>query len=125
MTEDPFFLDDARDLDHACEVISEDGCYAGNAITDEGEFDRVDREGRVAVAAKDLEAWVRQFTDWHGEPKADSVDIKVTTRLIAKAMLRQHDRDEKARVEHRGPAHRWPPTPAHEPRPPPTGACSS
>jgi hypothetical protein len=79
-------------LDHACEVISEAGCYAGNEIRERAEFDRIDRQGRIAVAAKDLVNWLDGSL-----PRI--FDIDAVAELVATAMLRQHDHDEKERIE--------------------------
>jgi hypothetical protein len=75
------------DLVHACTVIAEEGCYSDSGIPDR---DRVDREGRIAVAAKDLESWVRESPEvLTGIIKEDQV--VVVARMIARAMLAQYE----------------------------------
>jgi hypothetical protein len=75
-------------LAHACEVISEAGCYFDNAVSDPAEFDRRDRETRVTVAAAAL-------VDWLSGALVDGADINRLAKVVATAMLHQHDHDER------------------------------
>jgi hypothetical protein len=79
------------DLRHACEVISEAGCYADNEIRERAEFERVDRQNRIAVAAKDL-------VNWFDGSLPRIFDIAAVAELIATAMLAQFEHDEKERI---------------------------
>ena len=86
-------------IESAACIIGEVGCYADLAIGNDGEFDILDRQNRIAAAAGEL-------VDWVGESLPDSTDdgklpfaskyVDRIARLVACAMEAQREFGTKA-----------------------------